>query len=119
MNSGSRPMERIARTGELTPPGSTRSARRYSSAERSSRTTSAGVLVFPVPEVVGEVEQPHLLVLGGRVQGGAFLDPRIGRDGIEDGVALLLRAAVRHREDRVGPVLIGGPLVAVRDAPDG
>ena len=38
MNSGSRPIERMARTGELTPPGRTSSARRYSSADRASAT---------------------------------------------------------------------------------
>jgi hypothetical protein len=36
MNSGSRPIARIARTGELTPPARTAHAREYSSAERES-----------------------------------------------------------------------------------
>jgi hypothetical protein len=38
MNSGSRPIDRIARTGEFTPPGMYRSARAYSSSERASRS---------------------------------------------------------------------------------
>ena len=40
-------------------------------------------------------------------------------DRVEHGVALLLGAAVRHREDRVGPVLVGRALVAVGDAAEG
>ena len=36
MNRGSRPIARIARTGELTPPGIARSARSNSAAERLS-----------------------------------------------------------------------------------
>src|SRR5207248_11115872 len=116
---GSRPIARMALTGEFTPPGSTSTARRYSSAERSSRGTLARVLGFPVLERVGEVEQPHLLVLGRRVQGGALVDPGVGRDRVEDGVALLLRAAVGHGGDGVGPARVGGARIAVRAAPDG
>ena len=49
----------------------------------------------------------------------ALLDPALLRDRVEDRVALLLRAAVGHREHRVGPVLVGGALVAVGDAAEG
>src|SRR3954454_2148565 len=105
---GSRPIERIARTGEFTPPGSTARARSNSS-----------VLSFPALEVVGEVEEPDLLELGRRVERGAVVDAGLHGDRIEDGVAFLLRAAVRHREHGVGPVGVGGALVAVRDAPEG
>src|SRR4051812_3425847 len=95
----------MARTGEFTPPGSTARARLNSS-----------VLSFPALEVVGEVEEPDLLELRRRVQRRAVVDAGLHSDGVEDRVALLLRAAVRHREDRVGPVRVGRPLVAVRDA---
>src|SRR3954467_7270889 len=101
MKIGSRPIARIARTGEVTPPGSTAWARSNSS-----------VLSFPALEVVGEVEEPDLLELGGRVQRGAVVDPRLGGDRVEDRVALLLRAAVGHREDAVRPVRVGRALVA-------
>src|SRR3954451_1273557 len=93
MKIGSRPIDRIARTGELTPPGSTRHARLYSS-----------VLSFPALEVVREVEEPDLLELGRRIQGRPFLDAGLDGDRVEHRVALLLRPPVRHREDRVGPV---------------
>src|SRR5215217_8059084 len=102
MKIGSRPIARIARTGELTPPGRTARAR-----------SNSAVLSFPALEVVGEVEEPDLLELGRRVEGGALLDPGLGGDRVEDRVALLLRAAVGHGEDRVRPVLVGGALVAV------
>src|SRR3954470_8245547 len=101
---GSRPIERIARTGEFTPPGSTARAR-----------SNSGVLSFPALEVVGEVEEPDLLELGRRVERRAVVDTGLGGDRLEDRVALLLRAPVRHREDRVGPVLVRRALVAVRD----
>src|SRR4051794_7373346 len=105
---GSRPIERIARTGEFTPPGSTARAR-----------LNGSVLSFPALEVVGEVEEPDLLELGRGVERRAGLDGGLRGDRVEDCVALLLRAAVRHREDRVGPVRVGRPLVAVRDAAEG
>src|SRR5215211_721563 len=98
MNIGSRPIERIARTGEFTPPGSTRSARRYSSADRVSVREAvtggrSGVLAFPLAERVGEVEHPDLLELRARVERRALRDPGGLRDRVEDRVALLLRAA--------------------------
>src|SRR3954471_19125744 len=105
---GSRPIERIARTGEFTPPGRTARARLNSS-----------VLSFPALEVVGEVEEADLLELGRGVERRAVVDVRLLGDGVEDRVALLLRAAVRHREDRVGPVRVRRPLVAVRDPAEG
>src|SRR3954467_7583450 len=101
---GSRPIERMARTGEFTPPGRTAFARSNSS-----------VLSFPALELVGEVEETDLLELGRRVERRAVLHARLERDRVEDRVALVLRAAVRHREDRVGPVGVGRSLVAVRD----
>ncbi len=71
--------------------------------------------------VVGEVVEADLLVLGRGVEGGAVVgaDPALLGDRVEDRVALLLRAAVGHREDAVGPVLVGRPLVAVGDAAEG
>src|SRR5919112_555171 len=105
MKIGSRPIARIARTGEFTPPG------------RSARARSnSSVLSFPALEVVGEVEEADLLELGRRVQRRAFADAGVLGDRVEDRVALLLRAAVGHREHRIGPVRVGRPLVAVRDA---
>src|SRR5260370_36392567 len=110
MKIGERPIAFIARTGELTPPGSDASARSYSCADLVSRsaplTLRSRVCALPLLELVGEVEQPHLLELGRRVQRRAALDPRLGCDRVEHGVALLLRAPVRHREDGVGPVLV-------------
>src|SRR3954449_10369137 len=105
---GSRPIERMARTGEFTPPGSTARARLNSS-----------VLSFPALEVVGEVEEADLLELGRRVERGAVVDSGFLRDRVQDRVALLLGAAVGHREDRVRPVGVGRPLVAVRDPAEG
>src|SRR5215217_2070410 len=105
MKIGSRPIARIARTGEFTPPGSTARA-----------VSNSPVLSFPALEVVGEVEEADLLELGRRVERRPLLDAGVLRDRVEDRVALLLRAAVRHREDAVGPVGVGRPLVAVADA---
>src|SRR3712207_8970219 len=94
MKIGSRPIERIARTGELTPPGRRSTARAYSSAERVSRKEAvgevltaldAGVLALPVTEVVREVQEADLLELGRAVQRGAVahLGDRAG-DRVED-----------------------------------
>src|SRR4051812_30468792 len=113
MNRGSRPIERMARTGEFTPPGNTARARSNRGALRSA---CRAVLGFPALEVVREVQEPDLLELGRRVQRRAVLDARLEGDRVEDRVALVLRAAVGHGEDRVGPVGVSGPLVAVRDA---
>src|SRR3954467_3667917 len=90
MKIGSRPIERMARTGEFTPPGSTARARLNSS-----------VLSFPALEVVGEVEEADLLELGRGVESRAVVDGGLHGDRVEDGVAFALRAPVRHREDRV------------------
>jgi len=46
------------------------------------------VLLFPAAEVVGEVEHPHLLELGARVQGGALRDPGGRGDRVEDRATL-------------------------------
>src|SRR4051794_15095408 len=105
---GSRPIARMARTGEFTPPGRSAWARSNSS-----------VLSFPALEVVGEVEEADLLELGGGVERRALLHAGVGGDRVEDRVAFLLRAAVGHREDAVGPVGVGRALVAVRDAAEG
>src|ERR1035441_784120 len=83
MKIGSRPIARIARTGELTPPGSTSSARLYNPAERVSvsedinrsedrparsrgvpQRHSSSIFPLPVLEVLREVEQADLLELG-------------------------------------------------------
>src|SRR3954451_14175504 len=121
MNSGSRPMARMARTGEFTPPGRRSTARRYSSADFASvretvTASDARDLALPVLEVVREVEEADLLELGGAVQRGAVTDAvDLRRDRVEDRVALLLGPPVGHREDGVLPVLVGRALVAVRD----
>src|SRR5579862_2073542 len=91
MKIGSRPIERIARTGEFTPPGITRCARPY-------RALDVGVRAFPVAVVIREVQESDLLELGRRVEGRAVGDPGLLGDRVEDRVALLLRSAVRHRE---------------------
>src|SRR3954453_17619236 len=105
MKIGSRPIERMARTGELTPPGRTAWA-----------LLNSPVLSFPALEVVGEVEEADLLELGRRVERRTLVHAGVLGDRVEDRVALLLRAAVGHREDAVGPVRVGRPLVAVADA---
>src|SRR5215212_4369189 len=116
MKIGSRPIARIARTGEFTPPGRTAWARVNSSVLGAPAPCLRGsVLSFPALEVVGEVEEADLLELGRRVERRALLHAGVRRDRVEDRVALLLGAAVRHREDAVGPVRVGRPLVAVRD----
>src|SRR3954463_3281833 len=127
---GSRPIERIARTGELTPPGGSSRARRYSSADLK-RGAQPGrwpgehgslflsVLRFPLLVLVREVEKAGLLELGRGVERAPVLDAGEFGDRVEDGVALILGAAVGHGEDRVGPILVGRPLVAVRDAAEG
>src|SRR3954468_14474735 len=99
MKTGSRPIARIARTGEFTPPGRTAWARLNSS-----------VLSFPALEVVGEVEEADLLELGRRVERRPLLHAGLRGDRVEDRVALLLGPAVGHREDAVGPVGIGRAL---------
>src|SRR5215212_7047836 len=121
MKIGSRPIARIARTGELTPPGRTRQVRAYSSAERAKLKagSDARVLTFPGLELVREVQEADLLELGRGVERRALLDRMRLGDRVEDRVALLLRAAVRHREDGVGPVRVRRPLVAVRDPAHG
>src|SRR4051794_27171204 len=76
----------------------------------------AGVLAFPGLEVLGEVQQADLLELGRAVERRAVLDLGVvGRDRVEDRVALLLGAPVGHGEDRVVPVGVGRALIAVRD----
>src|SRR6202000_3163936 len=85
MNNGSRPIAPIARTGELTPPGSRRSARLYSSADLESvREAITGlrssVPALPVLELLGEVQQPDLLELGRGVESRAARDPCLLRD---------------------------------------
>src|SRR6202030_336288 len=110
MKIGSRPIARIARTGELTPPGINSTALLKSSPERVSVSDAvtiprSGVPALPVLEVLGEVEQADLLELGRGVEGRALLDSGVLGDRVEHGVALLLGAAVRHREHRVRPVL--------------
>src|SRR5579875_1532918 len=85
MKMGSRPIERIALTGELTPPGITRCARPY-------RALDAGVLAFPVAVVIREVQKADLLELGRGVERGALGDAGLLGDRLEDRVAFLLRA---------------------------
>src|SRR5437660_7328311 len=124
MKIGSRPIARMARTGELTPPGMSASARRYCSAERVSVSDTvtgsrSSVPALPGREVLGEVQQPDLLELRGGVQRGALADAGARRDRVEHRITLLARAPVRHREDRVWPVRIGGPLIAMRHSSHG
>src|SRR5436190_10102537 len=120
MNSGSRPIERMARTGELTPPGSRPVVRAYSRFEPASvsgmvmaasfpdraplrrparpprdrqarpAVLASGVLALPAPEVVGEIQEADLLVLGRGVQRRPLLDPGSLGDRVQDRVALLL-----------------------------
>src|ERR1017187_478002 len=111
MKIGSRPMARIARTGELTPPGITCRARLYSAAERVSvnavigpagealeSATSSSVRALPLLEVLGEVEEADLLELRRGVQRRALMDPGLIGDRVEHRVALFLRAPVGDRK---------------------
>src|ERR1700709_2951071 len=79
------------------------------------------MLFLPAPVVVGAGVQADFLVLGRGVEGGAVLGTHAAvlGDRVEHRVALLLGAAVGHREDAVGPVRISGTLVAVGDAAEG
>src|SRR4051794_5009853 len=123
MNSGSRPIARMARTGEFTPPGRSVTARPYRAADfvslrlevATTVRSDACVLALPLTERVREVEHPDLLVLRRGVERGALVDPRLLGDRVEDRVALLLGAPVGHREQRVGPVGVRRALVAVGD----
>src|SRR6201999_974007 len=76
-----------------------------------------GVRRVPFGVVRREVLEPDLLVLGRRVERGAVVGTHFAGlgDRVEHRVALLLGAAVGHREDDVGPVVVGRPLVAVAD----
>src|SRR5687767_7230763 len=113
MKIGSRPIARIARTGEFTPPGRYCTARSKSAADFVSRTETGtrvsgpAVLAFPVLEVLGEVQEADLLELGGGVERRSLGDAELLADRVEDRVALLLGAPVGHGEDRVRPVGVG------------
>src|ERR1700730_15520247 len=72
--------------------------------------------LLPLLEFVGEIQQPDLLELRRAIERGALRYAELLCDRVEHGVALLLGAPVGHREDAVGPVLVGGALVAVADA---
>src|SRR3954453_21156768 len=114
-------MARIARTGELTPPGMRPTARTWIASEvRVSMPLARGVppvRLFPLGVVGREVVEPDLLELRRGIEGGAVLPVQGARRGdpVQDRVALLLRAPVGHREDGVRPVGIGRALIAVRD----
>src|ERR687893_455567 len=75
----------------------------------------AGVEPFPGLHLRREVAHPRLLVLAGRVEREPLGDPRLFGHRVKNALALLDAAAVDHGEDRVGPVLVGGALVAVGD----
>src|SRR4051794_3150868 len=113
MKIGSRPTARMARTGLFTPPGNTPTARSKSSCERSWRnaspSTRSAISRLPGGIVGREIVKAHLLVLGRRVERRPVVavQPADTRNAVEHRVAFLLRAAVRHREDTVGPVGVG------------
>src|SRR5207244_10009080 len=89
------------------------------SGSRRPRPGPLRPLGLPALVVVDEVLEADLLELGRRVERGAVLDAGVGGDGVQDRVALLLRATVRHGEDRVRPVLVRWALVAVGDPAEG
>src|SRR5918998_6013447 len=75
----------------------------------------AGVEPLPGLHLRREVAHPRLLVLAGGVEGEPLGDAALGGHRVQNVLALLDAAPVDHGEDRVGPVLVGGPLVAVGD----
>ena len=72
--------------------------------------------VLPRRHRVVEVLEARLLELADRVEDGVLGQARLLGESGEDGLALLLVAPVRHREEAVRPVRVDGPLVAVRHA---
>src|SRR5215208_382855 len=82
---------------------------------RSESAQDTGVEALPGLHLGREVAHPCLLVLAGGVEGGVVCEARLLGHRREDVLALLDAAAVDHREDGVGPVFVGWPLVAVRD----
>src|ERR1700753_1221066 len=100
---------RIARTGELTPPGRTFRARSLTALMLpTSGRALLGVRRVPFGVVRREVVEPDLLVLGRRVERGTVVGTHFAGlgDRVEHRVALLLGAAVGHREDAVGPIVV-------------
>src|ERR1700743_960749 len=83
---------------------------------RASAGSDPGVRALPVAMRRGEVFEPDLLELGRGVEDRAVADAGVGGYRFEDRVARLLGATVGHREDRVRPVGIRRPLIAVADA---
>src|SRR5438874_9242705 len=107
MKIGSRPIARIARTGELTPPGITSSARRYSSPERVSVSDAvtdglSSVLALPALEVLGEVQEADLLELHRRVERRTSHLPQRRGHGGQHLVEHILGVPLRQSEHRVG-----------------
>src|SRR5215218_3612779 len=75
----------------------------------------ARIEAFPGLHLGREVAHPRLLVLAGGVEGGVICKAGLLGHRCEDVLALLDGAAVDHREDGVGPIFVGGTLVAVGD----
>ena len=75
-----------------------------------------GVRLLPRRFLGREVRDARLLVLLGGVQHGVVVRPVSSAIAASTASHSALRAAVRHREEVVGPVRIGRALVAVRDA---
>src|ERR671911_1191524 len=78
-------------------------------------TQDAGVEALPSLHLGREVAHPRLLVFAGGVEGGVVCKSRLLGHCPEYVLAFLDGAAVDHGEDRVGPVFVGRPLVAVGD----
>src|SRR5215210_2523488 len=75
----------------------------------------ARIEAFPGLHLGREVAHPRLLVLAGGVKGGVICEARLLGHRCEDVLALLDGAAMDHGEYGVGPVFVGGTLVAVGD----
>src|SRR5262249_2414566 len=100
---------------------STGSRRRGGVATRSTicrtgerlRASRREVLAAPLVPLVGEVAHAGLLVLLDRPEEGVVVDTGLGLDGGDGLLAVAGVVAVHHREDRVRPVLVRRPAVAV------
>src|SRR5690242_5624968 len=92
-------------------PGVSARARATSITARSTRGRE--VRGAPVVPVVGEVAHTRLLVLLHRPQQRVLVDTGLGVDRGDGLLAVARVLAVHHREDRVGPVVVRRPAIAV------
>ena len=67
----------------------------------------------PSRPIRSEIAQADLLVFLHRPEQAVLADPGLVADRLDRGFAIAAAAAVHHREHAVGPVVVGGPAVAM------